>query len=75
MWPSDLTLAMTLILNFQGQIEICHIPTTNSPIATNWVANISIEFYASNAIIRFELGHDLDFGFSRSNFETAVSQE
>ena len=37
-----------------------HISSENGPIATEWTANILIEFYASNAIIGFDLGHDLD---------------
>ena len=105
--PSNLTLAMTLTLNFQGQkwnllhlsqkwsdchekkskhnvctlglkcdlekwpwpwpspsifkvkYEICHISTKNGPIARKWKANILIEFWASNSIIRFDLGMTL----------------
>ena len=37
-------------------------------------ANISIELKASNVTIRFDLGHDLDLEFSRSNMELAMSQ-
>ena len=37
-------------------------------------ANISIEIWASNVTIGFELGHDLDLEFSRSNMELAISQ-
>ena len=36
--------------------------------------NISIELYASNMTIQFDLGHDLDLEFSRSNMEFAISQ-
>ena len=43
MWPSGLTLAMTLTLNFQGQNRICYISAKNGPIATKRKANISIE--------------------------------
>ena len=37
-------------------------------------ANISIELYASNVTIGFDLHHDLDLEFSRSNMEFAISQ-
>ena len=43
MWPSGLTLAMTLTLNFQGQIWNCYISAKNGPIATERKTNISIE--------------------------------
>ena len=43
-WPSGLTLVMTLTLNFQGLIyKICYISAKNGPIATKRKANISIE--------------------------------
>ena len=122
MWPSDLTLAMTLTLNFQGLIlnflylsqkwshchktkskhidwtpglkcdhrfwpwpwpwpwifnvkyRICYISAKNGPIATERKANISIELKALNVTIRFDLGHDLDLEFSRSNMEFSISQ-
>ena len=37
-------------------------------------ANISIELYASNMTIRFDLGYDLHLEFSRANMEFARSQ-
>ena len=37
-------------------------------------ANISIELWASNGIIGFDLSHDHDLDFSRSNMEFAISQ-
>ena len=45
MWPSGLTLAMTLTLNFQGKKKygISYIFAKNGPIATKRKANISIE--------------------------------
>ena len=121
MWPSVLTLAMTLMLNFQGQIwnslylsqkwSDCHetkskhidwsqdlkcdhrvwpwpwpwrwifkvkygigyISAKNGPIATKRKANISIDLKTSNVAIGFDLGHDLDLKFSRSNMELAIS--
>ena len=137
MWPSGLTLAMTLTLNFQGQIwnllylsqkgpiamerkantsielqglkcdhqvwpwpwpwpwifkviyGISYISAKSGSIATKWKGNILIEFQASNVTNGFDLDHnleiwrsnvtfdhthDLDHGFSWSNFEIAVSQ-
>ena len=111
MWPSGLILAMTLTLNFQGQIwnllylcqkwsnchetkskhidwtlglkcdhhiwpwpwlfkvkyGICYISTKTGLIATKRKANISNEVQASIATNGFDLGHDLDIWFSRSN--------
>ena len=46
----------------------------NGPIATKRKANISIDLYGSNATIRFDLGHDSDLAFSRSNIEFTISQ-
>ena len=43
MWPSGLTFAMTLTLNFQGQMRIGYICAKNGPIATKRKANTSIE--------------------------------
>ena len=45
----------------------------NSPFATKWKANTSIKLSASNVTIGFDLGHDLDLEFSRSNKEFALS--
>ena len=122
MRPSGLTLAMTLTLNFQGQMSNwlylsqkwcdCHemkskhidgsqdfkcdhrvwpwpwpspfifkvkcrigyISAKNGSIATKRKANISIDLKTSNVTIGFDLGHDLDLSFSRSNVELAISQ-
>ena len=74
MWLSGLTLAMTLTLNFQGQIWNLLYLSQNGPIATKRKANISIELKASNMTIRFDLGYDLDLAFWRSNMEFAISQ-
>ena len=108
MWPSGLTVSMTLTLNFQGQIwnclylcpkwsdyhetkskfinctlglecdlkiwtlpwpwhwiikveyEICHISTTNDPIATKRKAHISIWTLGLKCDNGFDLDHDLD---------------
>ena len=138
MWPPGLTLAMTLTLNFQGQIwnfpylsqkwpdchetkrkhidwtlglkcvhrvwpwpwpwpwifkvkyGISYISAKSGLIATKWKANISylksrpqmwpmglnltFEFWRLNVTLSFDHTHDLDHGFSWSNFEIAVSQ-
>ena len=37
--------------------------------------NVSIKHRASNIVISYDLCHDLDLGFARSNFEIARSQE
>ena len=42
-------------------------------IATKRKANISIDLKASIVTIGFDLGHDLDLEFSRSNMEFAIS--
>ena len=59
---------------FKLKYGICYILAKNGPIATKQKANISIELVASNVTIRFDLGHDLDFEFSRSNLEFAISR-
>ena len=74
MLPSDLTLAMTLTLKFQGQIWDHLYLDQNGPIATRQKANLSIELYASNVTIGFEFGHDFNYEFSKSNLEFAKSQ-
>ena len=51
---------------------ICYISAKTGPIATKQKANISIELKASNVTIRFDLGHDLDLEFSRSNIEFPI---
>ena len=43
MWPPVLTLAMTLTLNFQGQIWTSLYLSQNGPIAKKQKANISID--------------------------------
>ena len=59
---------------FKLKHRICYISAKNDPIATKRKANISIESWASNMTIRFDLGHDLDLEFPRSNIEFAISQ-
>ena len=45
---------------FKVKYGICYISAKNGPIATKRKANISIELYASDVTIRFDLGNDLD---------------
>ena len=59
---------------FKGKYRICYISAKNGLIATKRKSNISIELKASNMTIKFDLGHDLDLEFSRSNIEFAISQ-
>ena len=65
---------MTLTLNFQGQMWKLLYISQSGPVAMKRKANISIEFWASNVTVGFDLGHDLDLQFSRSNMEFAISQ-
>ena len=60
MWPSSLTLAMTLTLNFQGQIRNLLYLNQKWSDATKSKANISTELQASNVMNRFDFDHDLD---------------
>ena len=46
----------------------------NGPIATKQKANILIELLGSNVTIGFDLCHDLDLEYSRSNIEFPISQ-
>ena len=141
MWPSGLTLAMTLTLNFQGQIsnllylsqkwsdcyqtkskhidwtlglkcdhwvwpwpwpwpwifrsnmefplsqpKVVRLPRNEKqtywlnsrpqmwPMGLNLTITLTFEFWRSNVTLTFDHTHDLDHGFSWSNFEIAVSQ-
>ena len=62
------------IWNFKVKYGNCYISTKNCPIATKRKTNISIELKASKVTMGFDLGHDLDLEFSRSNMEIAISQ-
>ena len=59
---------------FKVKYGICYISTKNGPIATKRKGNIWIELKTSNVTMVFDLGHDLDVEFSRSNMEFAISQ-
>ena len=58
---------------FKVKYGICYISAKNGSIATKRKENISIDPKASNVTIGFDLGHDLDLHFSRSNMEFAIS--
>ena len=53
MWPSALTLAMTVALNFKVKYGICYISAKNGPIATKWKANISIANRYRTTLVTF----------------------
>ena len=79
-WPIDYLIrfwsifVVTITLNFQGQIWNLLYLSQNFSIATKRKANISIELWASNATIGFDLDLDHDLEFSRSNMEFVISQ-
>ena len=58
---------------FKVKYRIGYISAINGAITTKWKAYISIDNKTSNVTIGFDLGHDLDLGFSRSNMELAIS--
>ena len=60
MWPSDLTLAITLTLNFQSQIWNLLYLNEKWSDCYETKSKISIELQASNVTNRFDLDHDLD---------------
>ena len=59
---------------FKVKYRICYISAKGDPIATKRKANISIGLRASNVTNGFDLGHDLNREFSRSNMEFAIAQ-
>ena len=59
---------------FMFKYGICYISAKNSQIATKQKANLSIDFQAANVTIGFDLGHELDLEFSRSNMEFTISR-
>ena len=59
---------------FKVKYGICNISAKNGLIATKQKANILIDSKASNVTIGFDLDHDLDHEFSRSNMEYTISQ-
>ena len=63
MWPSGLTLAMILTLNFQGQIYDLLYLSQKWSDCHETKSKMSIELKASNASIRFTLAMTLTFNF------------
>ena len=59
---------------FKVKYGICYVSAKKDAIATKRKAIISIDVKASNVTIEFDLGHDLDLEFSRSNMQFAISQ-
>ena len=72
MWPSGLTLAMTLTLNFHMKFPISQPKVVQLP--QNEKQTYWLNSKASNVTIRLDLGHDLDLEFSRSKIEFPISQ-
>ena len=66
---------MTLTLDFQGQILKKSISGMGWPIDMELKGCELIECWTHVVTFNVHLTHDLDLGFSRSNFENAVSQE
>ena len=59
---------------FKDKYGICYISAKNGATAKKRIANILIDFKASNVTIGFDLGYDFDLEFSKSNMEFAISQ-
>ena len=82
LWASNVTIGFDLDHDIDLEFSwsnmefaiYAYISTRNGLIATKWKANISIELWASNVTIGFDLDHDLDLEFSRSSMEFAISQ-
>ena len=58
---------------FKVKYQIGYISAKNGAIATKRKANISVDLKTPNVTIEFDLGHDHDLEFSRSNAELAIS--
>ena len=58
---------------FKVKYGIGYISAKNGRIATKRKANTLTDLKTSNMTIRFDLGHDLDLEFSRSNMKLAIS--
>ena len=57
---------------FKVKYGIGYISAKNGRIATKRKANTSTDLKTSNMTTRFDLGHDLDFEFSRSNMKLDI---
>ena len=74
-WPLGLTLAMTLTLNFQGQTWILLYLTPKwSDYHETQSKHIDWTLGLSNVTIGFDLGHDLDLEFSKSDMKSTIPQ-
>ena len=60
---------------FKVRFWKCCISGMGGPIDMEWKGCESIGCYTHFVTSNFDLNHDLDLGFSRSNFEKIVSQE
>ena len=58
---------------FKVKYGIYYISAKNGRIAMKRKANVSVDLKAWNVTIGFDLGHDLDLEFPRSNMEFAIS--
>ena len=67
-------LAVTLNLNFIVSSLICYISAKNASTASKRKSNLQIELLASNVTMGFDLGHDREIKFSKSNIQLAISQ-
>ena len=74
-WAHFVTLSYDLDLGFQGQILKKTHPGMGVLIDMERKGCGSIGSWAQFVTLDFYLIHDLDLGFSRSNFEKAVSEE
>ena len=75
LWLSTFTSPMTLALDFQGQIlKMLYLRNGMADwhgTKGMWVDRMLHPLFN----FHFDLNHDHDLGFSRSNFENAISQE
>ena len=69
------TSPMTLTLDFQGQTLKMLYLRNGGPIDMERKGCESIGCYTHFVAFNFDLNHNLDLGFSRSNFEKVISQE
>ena len=66
---------MTFTLDFQGQILKSRISGKGWPIDMKRKGCESIECWTHGVTFNVHLTHDIDLGFSRSNFEFALSRD
>ena len=66
---------LTLTWIFKVKFWKCCISGMERPIDMEWKGCESIRYYTHFVTFHAPLTHDLDLGFSRSNFEKVLSQE